>query len=303
MQAQEHAKKQEVLVQLPFKLIFHNQKLTVKHDHDFYELVFVLRGMGMHCTEKGQHQLSPGDVFVIPPGEIHCYRNVDDLFIANLLLDMEKFYVPLDEWRQFPGFSALFEVEPTLRKNLVHSRHFALNVESFTRVQSILEQLQNELSGKKIGYKLAASSLVMDLLVTVFRCYGTTSEPMSFQMMQLARILQFMQNNLHRKISLQEIALQGNMSIRTVNRLFQNLLKTSPLQYFTELRMEDVGKKLRTRVQPIGHIAFEYGFNNSNHLTTAFHRHFGMSPREYQKKYLKEEQSDEKNPHHNRQQS
>ena len=288
MQAQEHSLKSQSLVQLPFQLIFHNQKLTVRHDHDFHELVVVLRGMGLHCTERTQHHLSPGDVFVIPPGEMHCYKNVENLFIANVLLDMERLLVPLDEWRQFPGFAALFEVEPTLRKNQLHPRHFSLNVEGFTQVQTILEKLKNELTNKKSGYKRAAGSLIVELLVMIFRCYNTSSEPMTFQMTQLAKILQFMQNNLHRKLTLQEIAAQGNMSIRTANRLFQSLLKTSPLQHFMELRMEDAAKKLCNNIQPISHIAYQYGFSDSNHFTTAFRRHFGMSPREYLKNYSKQ---------------
>ncbi len=287
MQAQEHALKNEVLTALPFHLIFHNQKLTVRHDHDFHELVVVLRGMGLHCTEKGEQQLSAGDVFVIPPGEIHCYKNVENLYIVNLLLDLDRLFVPMDEWRQFSGFSALFETEPTLRKNQIHSRHFSLNVESFTQVQSLFERLRNELSNKKSGYKLAAECLVVELLVTIFRCYGTTSSPMTFQMTQLAKILQFMQKNLHRKISLQEIAIQGNMSVRSVSRLFQLVLKTSPMQYFMNLRMEAATKMLLTSGQPIGHIAFEYGFSDSNHFTSAFHRYWGMSPREYQKVFQK----------------
>ena len=54
---------------------------------------------------------------------------------------------------------------------------------------------------------------VVDLLVTLFRCYSESAEPQQYHMIQLVKMLQFMKNNLHRKITLDEIAKAGSISV------------------------------------------------------------------------------------------
>ncbi|WP_423841468.1 AraC family ligand binding domain-containing protein [Victivallis vadensis] len=55
------------------------------HEHDFFELVLVRAGTGIHLTETGEYQVGPGSVFLVTPGCVHGYRQMSEFEIINIL--------------------------------------------------------------------------------------------------------------------------------------------------------------------------------------------------------------------------
>ena len=53
----------------------HGREYSIRnrHAHDFYELVVVREGSAFHGFGGEKHRLSPGDVFLVLPGETHYY--------------------------------------------------------------------------------------------------------------------------------------------------------------------------------------------------------------------------------------
>lgn len=47
----------------------------------------------------------------------------------------------------------------------------------------------------------------------------------------------------------------------------------------------------RERIDSISQIAFKWGFNDASHFTRSFHKQFGMSPREYRRRALQQQNS------------
>ena len=79
---------------------------------------------------------------------------MENLYIANLMLDMKQLQVPESAWNRLEGYTALFDVEPTLRREKVYPKHFALNMETFSVICARLERLNDELKKKRAGYEL-----------------------------------------------------------------------------------------------------------------------------------------------------
>jgi len=60
------------------------------HSHTHEQILFVTRGRGIVATEDAEHMVEPGDIAVIPAGEMHWHGAADDT-------DFEHLYVvPLD---------------------------------------------------------------------------------------------------------------------------------------------------------------------------------------------------------------
>ena len=86
------------------------QIVTVLHQHEFCECVFVIRGHGMHQSEN--HDPVPvrrGCVLVIPVGGHHAYTAVSpDFAVFNLLFDTGHLPPVLLELYSHPGYKQIF---------------------------------------------------------------------------------------------------------------------------------------------------------------------------------------------------
>ena len=86
------------------------QVVTVSHQHEFCECIFVTRGGGKHQSED--HTSVPirrGDVLVIPVGGHHAYTEAsDDLDIINLMFDTSHLPPILMELYSRPSYKQIF---------------------------------------------------------------------------------------------------------------------------------------------------------------------------------------------------
>ncbi len=48
---------------------------TPYHKHDWEHEVFVVEGEGKFVTEKGEEPLKAGDVLLVPPNDMHQFKN------------------------------------------------------------------------------------------------------------------------------------------------------------------------------------------------------------------------------------
>src|SRR5689334_17154689 len=60
-------------VEFPFWITRSVQGSLAEHGHEFVELVYVVRGRGLHIFEGASYAVQAGDVFIINPGETHAY--------------------------------------------------------------------------------------------------------------------------------------------------------------------------------------------------------------------------------------
>lgn len=57
---------------------------TKLHTHAFEQVLIITEGKGILATETEQYEVGPGDVVVIPPGEVHRHGAADDTAMAHI---------------------------------------------------------------------------------------------------------------------------------------------------------------------------------------------------------------------------
>ncbi|WP_162558812.1 helix-turn-helix domain-containing protein [Sphingorhabdus sp. EL138] len=82
----------------------------------------------------------------------------------------------------------------------------------------------------------------------------------------------------------EHISLKGPSSITGLSewhylRQFKELFGRSPHQYVQERRLTKSQRLLRETMLQICQISFEYLFSSQSHMTTAFEKHFGITPK------------------------
>ncbi|OZM70843.1 AraC family transcriptional regulator [Amycolatopsis antarctica] len=91
--------------------------------------------------------------------------------------------------------------------------------------------------------------------------------------------------NLHRTVSLGELAALESMSRRTFTRRFREETGTSPGQWLARQRIEHARRLLEESGLPVERVAADAGFGSAASLRQHFHAALGVSPTAYRRTF------------------
>ena len=95
------------------------------------------------------------------------------------------------------------------------------------------------------------------------------------------RSLYFMNRNLHKKLTLNEISSEVGYSATYFSTLFKKETNYSPLSYFSHLKILKACEMLDYTSQKIKETSFQLGYTDPYYFTKDFKKKMGMSPRQY----------------------
>ncbi|MFI0406936.1 GlxA family transcriptional regulator [Actinomadura sp. 3N508] len=93
--------------------------------------------------------------------------------------------------------------------------------------------------------------------------------------------LAWLEANLHRPLTLEDIARQASVSVRTLTRRFREQAGTTPLQWLSRARVHRAQQLLESTDLPVERVAAEAGFGSPVTLRAHFARRVGASPLAY----------------------
>lgn len=94
----------------------------------------------------------------------------------------------------------------------------------------------------------------------------------------------WMFQNLHRPLTLNDLADQAAMSPRTLSRRYKEETGRTPMKSLEEMRL-DHARHLMEQGRPVAQAATRSGFGTEETLRQAFHRRFGVSPQAYKDRF------------------
>lgn len=100
---------------------------------------------------------------------------------------------------------------------------------------------------------------------------------------KFAPAMQFIEKNIGRQISLQDIAGTVNMSHYHFSHLFKKYYGCSPYEYLILERINRAKYMLKTSSLPVKEIAHQVGYPNSSTFTSVFTARVGLSPTTFRK--------------------
>lgn len=100
---------------------------------------------------------------------------------------------------------------------------------------------------------------------------------------RMNRVVEYVEANLHRQITLTELAEVASLSVFHFSRKFKNRFGISPLQYLANRRVDAAQRMLRETNEPVSHIAIACGFASQSHFTTVFKKVTGTTPAAFRK--------------------
>ncbi|PQV65291.1 AraC family transcriptional regulator, L-rhamnose operon transcriptional activator RhaR [Abditibacterium utsteinense] len=251
---------------------------NVPHRHTYFEVCLVGRnGAGIWTVEDQKTPLAPGALFIARPGVLHRIQN-------SAQPNMELFWL---------AFDVSFD-EPKSTKNqeiCALWRAFTLSNCTLSRDDGSLVTLwlalQKMAEGEEIAGKSAQIAALGSAILLLIAQHGAgnllplSTAPQSDAHATARLAARYLQDNLGRKIRLEEVAAHVHLSPRHLHRLFAEFAGVSPAIYLETARLDRARHFLRASDKPIKEIATLVGFDDVHYFTRLFSKRIGAAPAQF----------------------
>ncbi|MHC5269877.1 cupin domain-containing protein [Enterococcus sp. LJL98] len=250
------------------------------HRHKQLEILFVLEGSINVRVEEEGFRLEENDLVVINRYELHGVFGTSE---KNAVL---KFQIDTDFYNYyFPNYSKKkFNCNATY-----FSRTEVLAKEGpFEKIRQQLATLAYQWRKKKPGYQLDMGTALLNLgkiLVRYFEDDTGETRNRSRDLERLSRILDYIDRNFEKGVSLKEIAELEQLNFYYLSTFIKQNLGVSFQEYVNMRRIEKVMDQLVTSEKKITDIAFESGFSTTKSMNQLFKRLLKMTPTAFREKY------------------
>lgn len=101
---------------------------------------------------------------------------------------------------------------------------------------------------------------------------------------QINRVIDYINSNLNRQISIDELSTLVDLSTYHFHRIFTASMGESVGKYILRRRLERAANILLSNPVAIKDVAYDWGFSSVSSFCRSFKRHFGVSAEEYRRK-------------------
>ncbi|WP_158285670.1 helix-turn-helix domain-containing protein [Pseudohoeflea suaedae] len=132
-----------------------------------------------------------------------------------------------------------------------------------------------------LSWPLVAPELHVRLLA---QCRAQSLKDPAYRYSRVAmveRSCAYMAENIGSNVSIRALADMSNTNHNTLNATFKREMGLPPSAWQRKLRLESAARQLRLTNTPVSVIAADFGYDLPCNFTTAFRRHFGVTPYNY----------------------
>lgn len=266
----------------PHKIDIHQlcQKNVDLHNHNFYELVYVLEGTAEQTLGETTVAVSRGDYFIIDYGSYHSYSNCQNFKLINCLFKPEFLDKTLSGCTSFAQLITNY----LIRFNYtILSKVPANNVFTDTdgHIRTLFETLLQEYKDMQPGFVELIRCHIIEILVRSLRSIAETDNwHMHPTILTLKR---YVDENFASEVTLSALAAELNFSLPYLSRRFRTEMGMNFQQYLQKTRIEHSCRLLAETRLPITQIAQTVGYSDTKHFGKVFREIAHMSPREFRK--------------------
>jgi len=228
------------------------------HQHDKAQLLLVYGGIAYLQTDTKDFYIPSNHYIWIPKNYRHNLMfNTQDLYIINI-------YFPDEKADSFYDELGIYPVSKLLAEMLSFSEKWQGDYFKGSWEFEFLSTLKGVLSKenlKKFSIQLP-----------------TTDNQ------KLNAIIDSFRNRLNENLSLDSIAQQSGMSVRSLTRLFQTKLHITFVQYLKMLRIIRAMELIKDTDLNMTEIAYEIGYSNISAFSNNFQQLTNMRPTEFKTK-------------------
>lgn len=248
------------------------------HNHDGYEILFLIDGEVDLYTEGVGKRLIPGDLACIRANDFHAVNLYSKYVYNRIVINIIR---PLlhSLSSEHSNLSACFQTDAYQKLNVYHLSN--TDITHFIRLAS---GLREALKNKSFGDDILADTYLKQILILINRC--TLEDTVNIKSRDVmpelvAKLFNYIDEHITEEITVQMLADYTHHNGVYLSRCFKNVTGTSIQQYIIAKRIMLAQRLLRKGHSP-GDVCFSAGFHNYSNFSRTFSKYSGMSPKQYQ---------------------
>ncbi len=232
--------------------------------HPFYEINIILEGtLGLTVDDK-LYELNRGHGVIIPAGAFH----------KNWVIGQSpvKFFV------------VSFDIA-TNGVILPDDAVYTITDNDLFFIEKVISEGMDWIQGKSNPLPYAPQIIkncVECIVLTLLRQRTESSEYSSGSGEIFHKCMHYMNSNIKKNITVEELARFSNTSVANLKKIFKKYTGTGAIHHFNLLKLE-YSKELLKADLPISEIAHTLSYSSQNHYAQSFKKAFGITPSQFKK--------------------
>lgn len=228
-----------------------------------YLLHYVYSGKGIFQTENNTYHLHKGQMFLISPNQLTYYKADDsDPWLYR--------------WIEFNG---------NMSQSILKSVSLNENTPIYT-------DDENNSVGNALCNIISSGEMCFELLMQKFWNFiycltdGEQINTVSNAEEYIQKAETFIKTNVHKKISVSDVAKYIGIDRSYLTRLFNEYKKTSPQNYIISLKMNTAALYLKNTNASVTETAQSVGYYDTHIFNKTFKKQFGVPPTTWRQKQI-----------------
>ena len=258
-------------------------KVTYPHRHDdFYEILFLTQGEGVHTIDFQHHQIKPFSIFFLSPGQIHELELSEDVK-GFIFLFTSSFYHfnKTDPYKLFelPFFYNLSEeMLPIYLGNEIERQIFI----------AFFQKAITENQLKLPDYEEVIRALLDLILIQSKRIYqvGTMNEQTHKGRVLVKRFKQLIEEKCQENLSVKQYADLLTITPNHLSETVRNVMGRTSTDLINDRMLMEIKRYLTHTDLGISEIAYKLNFSDQSYFSKYFKKLTKFSPLEFRKSLL-----------------
>ncbi len=248
------------------------------HSHLFYEIIYCVQGEVEYILDTRTVTVSAGDVILVPPGKAH------GLLLRNPMQVPYERYVL---WVSSQLVESMNIGDPRIPA-LTHPIKLSTRGTQWEHLRLLFRECVIEEETGAMGCQSCMVAFAVQILVHLIRALEAQELPTHGPKARLQeQILEYIQGNLGKKLSVHDTAQYFHISKSTLTHLFRQNMGTSFYRCVTQRRLLEAKNRIRQGL-PMEEISHSVGYPEYSAFYRAFKSEYGISPIQYRQLILRE---------------
>lgn len=248
-------------------------KVAFPHKHDFFQIMLVTAGSGLHQIDFIKHRVNSGQIFLMKPGQMHSW---------SLSKGVKGYIVEFN-------LQSLGTIKdgPRLVNDFLHSPDAYVFAEKadFQETTKLCMMMMQEFQKGRELHDLCLQGYLTAFLINVIRAYQHQLKPRK-TLSIIEKFKDLIEKNFKQCHSVEFYANELKTSPKALSMQLTRSTGKSPSKMIQERILLEAKRYLAFSHLGISEIGYELGFDDANYFSRFFRQHEKKSPASFRKEAL-----------------
>lgn len=246
------------------------------HRHDFYFILAVSKGSGIHAIDFVEYAIKPASIFMMRPGQVH---------MLQLKKGSNGYLMEFSKDSQFLPKSG-----SQLLRKATNRGYCQLNKVDHGSLCNHLKMIMDEFRAKQEGFENVIKANLEIFLIQYLRYrqwdQRTKNNTINhYQQGKLQEFLDVLETNIHSEKRVSAYAAMVNLSIFQLNSITKSLLGKTVAELINDQILLEARRFLLATPNQVNQIAFQLGYEDVSYFIRFFRKLTGQTPEAFRKNF------------------